>query len=1074
MTELRKDSSKRVVCAALCIAIILLCTLLGGAFVIAGAEGKTVLQNGSVETLETVYAPGDTFALPTDVEISDGKNSFAASVILRDPSGNGYDAAEVTLTKAGMYTLEYRANGSGGALLTAKQQFSCLNPLLGTSSERSSAQYVSSKELHNNITGGAGIELSIAKGDSFTYNQIIDLSNASVNDRLVTFYVAPQTLYEYDAGAINFVFTDAFDQNNTVTVTVKRTLLVSVSDMEHYSYVTANSAQQQPTGVNLPVQSAYPTVTVDGVQHNLHVGNAYGRAVPHSMYGGHGAANDAASYLGKQMSISFDYELGRVYAWGISDSSPRLVADLDDPAQFDNVWSGFQNGKVILSVNMSSYRSLSSNIVITNIAGDDLTQDYARDRFAPSISVDLAGYGEDNLPQARVGSEYPLFDAVAVDETDGEVICDASVWYNYASEQTRTRVTTNGNSFTPTQEGVYTVVYSATDYSGNVSNRAYDVTAAALGDLTLSYTPGESSIAAGKPYTLKDVALTGGSGEKLLSVTAVSGSTRYELVGNGSDYSFVPLVAGNYTVTFAYSDRLQQKTETVPLTVTSATGAYIPGEAAVPRYVHSGATYDVPQLSGYAFGGNLDLTACTVSATGAEISGKTMRITAESGEIVLTYTLAMSGGDSDVKTYRIPVVAGSGIEGERTLDMSKFFAESNYAVAPGNYARVPYSVEFTENNFNGRAVFTAKNTSADNMAYAAIDFTNKVLASRLETEFRLGTNAQFMRVSVYVTDSVNSNQRIKVTFANGGGWKMNFSVNDGYSYATSYTGSTTVEFGYNEQTNVISTGGSINAPITTYYGGGAFEGFSSGFVYLTYQIEGLYTVGEGVAETTAQVQINRINNQVISATRADNVDPQVTEYVSRGDLPVGTVETIPAFTVCDVINPYTAVSVSVVAPSGDTVVSVDGVALDGTQDISRSYEILLDEYGSYSIRVRGTVGAAGSEFTANYGIQVLDMSAPEITFIDAVTTAKVGDTVAFAGVSVTDDKTPAADIVVSAYLMAPNGQITTVNIAQYGSFVATEAGEYRLYIRAADEGNMYGSTKVPNTAVAWYAITVTA
>lgn len=1059
-----------------------------GAFAAVAEDIPVTVENGAEVTLDTVYETGDVYELPSGVQISDGGDLYDASVVLRDPDGNGYTSSSVTLDKAGRWTVEYRANDEDGSLLFARQYFSCLEPLYGVSSERSTASYAESYDLQElygldeELTGDGGISLSLARGDTFTYNQVLDLSDADMSERLIAFYVTPDELYSYDIARINFILTDAYDPSNSVTISVKRVLLNDDLYMYRYSYVTVNAEGQPETGLEQrDSSSGYTIINYEGTNYILHQDDAYGTPVHHSMYGGWDDA-EGTSYesdlimLGQEMSISYDAATNRFYAWAVNSNTPTLIADLDDLALFDDLWGGFSNGKAILSVEMESYQALTGNIVITQIGDHDLSADHSSDGSEPVIEVDLEGYEANALPEARIGDAYQLFPATASDETDGELSVYTSVWYNYSSESTRTRVTVSNNSFTPTKAGTYTIVYSAEDRSGNITNVSYDVQASSLAALDISYDTPATQAAALSEYTLSNVSLSGGSGNKTLSITAVlqtDDSVSYTLTDDGSgNYSYVPLYEGTYTVTVAYSDYLDSESETFTLTVGEAEGVYIADEAAVPRYAISGATYEIPALSGYTVTGGLTETECEFSITGGTDNGDgTYTVTAESGYVTLTYSLALSGGETAVKSYEIPVVAGTGLTGEDGLDMSAFFVESNYAVPSGNN-RKDVDLSFDGTGYQARLIASVTNDSATETAYGSVDFVNKVLASSLDLDFSLAST-NFLRVVIYVTDSVDASQQVKLTFANGGGWAMTFSVNDGYEYSTSYTGSSTVNVSYDAETMCFVTGSSISAAVSEYYGGGEFNGFTSGYVYLTFQIEGVYTTAATGSAQTGAIRIISVNNQTITAVSSDNFMPEVTAYVSKGDLSVGTVTEIPAFYACDVLDPYVSITVTVTSPSGAVVTSTDGVVLDGTQDITRAYEILLEEYGRYSISVTGTVGASGPAPSATYSIQVLDMSAPEVVFGDAVTEASVGDTVPFASVTVSDDTTAAEDIEITVYLMTPSGQIVEVDTSVYGSFVAVEAGEYRFIVLACDEGNLYGSTTVSNTAVVWYTITVT-
>lgn len=1068
MTDYIKRRTAFAVAIALVCALLALCAV--GVWRARAEDERVVLENGAVETIEKTYTVGDTFTLPTHAAIRDGGETFDASIVLRMPNGNGVTGVSATLEDAGLYTLEYRAHNGAGALLTAKQTFSAVKPLFAVTSGKSSAAYVTEKKLADDVTGAAGVSVSLSKGDTLTFNQVLDFSTATAGEPFIRFYVAPQQLFNYDAGRINFILTDPYDPTNVLTIAAKRMLLVSTSSMHRTTYVTANVVGQPETGLEKrDASDPQATFIYQGEHYRLHQNDMYGTGVAHSMYGGDGAPANGdpkyQGYLGHGMALSFDNATRSVYAFAQDSTTPVLVAPLTDLQIFDEAWKGFTDNKAVLSIRCDSYRTLSSNFVITELAGVKLDGGAAVDRSGPMITVDTAGYTADNLPTARVGEAYPLFAAEAVDDVNGRLPVSVSVWSNYSSTDTRTRETCDGKTFTPAQPGTYTIVYSATDYAGNATDLPFEIEAVDGDPLTLALGAGDESGTAGKKVTLKTPTLSGGSGAHKLAVTATldaDTSVSYPVEAVDGVYAFVPLTAGAYTVTYTYGDWLGEKTQTYALNVGAATGAYIADEAAVPKYMIQGATYRIPALFGYAFDGGAHTARCeaTVLQDGTEtaVDGDAFKVTA-SKTVTLRYRLSYSGGEADVKEYDIPVVTGTGLGVSGKLDLAKYFV--NVEGEPTGSNRVQQPVAFTfEDDEDERLIATVTNDSAESMAYGVFDFVNPVLASTLNLRFRF-SHTNFLTASVLVTDSADASKQALITFGHDSSWRITFRVNNGPEYTTNYTGSSEIVLTYNE-TRKVFTAGNATAPIVNA-DGSAFEGFGAS-VYLTFRIDGVYNTAASGKTQTGGIRFVRINNQSLSRLLNDVIPPEASAYISEGNKAFGSTAVIPVFYVGDVLDPTVTLGVRVLDPDGNPVTSTDGVLLDGTQDLTRSYTVALNKYGNYAIMISGQCGTSTRHLNTQYGIAVYDLTAPVVTFGEAAETAKKGDTVAFPSVSVQDNRTEAAALTVTRYLQLPSGKIVNITAGDHDSFVASQTGVYRLLIYVQDEAG--------NVSVGAYAIAV--
>ena len=1055
----------------LCLAFLLLVGSSALLFVSAN-NTKTILENGQVQTLEKTYILGEEFALSENTWISYNGQEYEATGIIRRPNGNGLQEKTIRFDESGVWSVEYRANVDG-KYLQATQKIVCYEQLYTVNGGKSFASYV-----QNNGIGRDGISVTLANGDTFHYNQIIDVSSLTKYDRLFSFYVTPATLYNYDAGQINFTLTDPMDESNTLTIEAKRNALGAVaSEVSHFTYVTANATNQPRIGLE-PNDNG--DLLFNGQKYIVHSNNYYGRAVRHSMYGGYSGSDDQARYYGKEMHLSFDAEEKAVYAWGIDSSAPVLVADMDALEIFSFAWDGFSNGQALLSVSMSDYRASAASIVITGIHDHDLTKELAQDIYAPQLHIDLNGYDANALPKARVNTKYKIFNGYAEDNFDGRVPCFVSVWKNYSSIKTRERVSVENGYFTPTSNATYTIVYSAGDTMGNLTEKILEVEAENVESLTLGYLDDGSNVCRiGEKVAVKTPDLQGGSGEKTIKIYATLASNTSIVYDVEKDvagkYTFVPLYQGEYTVTYEYSDYLENKTSSYAFVAEKATSAYIPNEAILPNYFINKAMYTLPNLTGYNFVGGVKESLCDIyvdQGTGfTKLSNNTLAVDTSATSVSVMYKLEKTDGISAQKTYVVSVVQNTGLETVGTLNLGKFFVNSNHFPVE-NQKRVNFEFAFDDDTTTAKLEAIAKNTDQTQLAYAEFDFINKILADTLSLSFSI-TSVDFSAVSIFITDSENSEEQVKLTYWNKGNWKIGFKINDGASFDTTYEAAKAISLNFDSATNTFYTNNNlVKAKCTENINGTPFVGFESGCVYVTFRVEGIAKATD--EDSLATLKILTVNNQPISAVKRDTIKPEISEYVVTGDNYIGTLTKIPVFYACDVLDPLVTLSVKVYKPEkGETkefAVSKDGVTLDGTQDLSRAYDLMLEEYGVYVIEIEVLASVTSRDLFISYNINVLDMEPPTVTFHNPITQASIGDTVAFAKFSLSDDSCAVKDITYETYLKTPSGQILKAN--GYDSFVASEKGKYLYIVYARDTGNSYGGDIVKNTVFAYYSILV--
>jgi hypothetical protein len=155
----------------------------------------------------------------------------------------------------------------------------------------------------------------------------------------------------------------------------------------------------------------------------------------------------------------------------------------------------------------------------------------------------------------------------------------------------------------------------------------------------------------------------------------------------------------------------------------------------------------------------------------------------------------------------------------------------------------------------------------------------------------------------------------------------------------------------------------------------------------------------------------------------------------------------------DVLSTVVDKDVSIkVVKDGKPVNSIDGVALNGTSDAKRNYQIKLDSYGQYTVDISAKDGA-GKVASRKFFVAVVDVTAPVIEMKTAENVSiKKGATLTLK-YSVKDDISSEEQINVTVFMRdvkancfyTPNNNKIRFN----------NAGEFEVYIYAKDaRGNI--------------------
>ena len=184
-----KMRRKSITNAMLCIAASLsLVFAVFFAFVVpdaVNAEKATVNDTAVSE----FYFSGDEIELPLTADIvSDGVTYEGKFTALIMPDGNAVSESSLTLTDTGAYKVCF-AYEIGGKRYTAEKGFNVLKKNWEVGSTDSSVTYgtVSTNESGKNSTG---LTVKLAAGDTFTYNEPVDLRKNSITDIITMFSTA--------------------------------------------------------------------------------------------------------------------------------------------------------------------------------------------------------------------------------------------------------------------------------------------------------------------------------------------------------------------------------------------------------------------------------------------------------------------------------------------------------------------------------------------------------------------------------------------------------------------------------------------------------------------------------------------------------------------------------------------------------------------------------------------------------------------------------------------------------------------------------------------------------------------
>lgn len=983
-----------------------------GATLVVNAQEKIVWSNINIEEY---YNLNEIFIVPERTAISSSGN-LDVTHSLTFPNGEKSTADSVKLNQSGKYVLTYYAKDDSNVSLN-KKSFFVKYGICSLSSSESSYKY----GKHSNSVEKEGLLVRLAEGDCLTFNNTISLSELNVNTTLVKFFQTPDICGAIDYSQINVKLEDIENPNKYFVLNVKHT---PESDTLPFSYIKARADGQVLTGL---LNTGEPTTTTWGTQ------------VYHTFSGLY--FSEPAKYDAKWniLTVSYDAATKGIYVNGM------LVIDFDNPDHFSAIWDGFDSDNVRLSIYGDAYRAKTANFCVMEAYGVDIANDVMEDSDAPVIKIDN---DYETMPLAIKDYSYPIPTANASDIFSGAVNVDVEVWFNYSSENAF-MIPYSNNRFDTNYYGNYSIVYKATDLIGNVATKIlniYCVDISEIEKLSIDISFDIDSSPIGKWVSIPTNAVVeGGCGNTYFSIFAKKGDFKIDI----TDGNFLPEEIGVWEIEFVATDYIGYKAyKTFYLDVVNNPVPIFNEPVVLPKVFISGADYVLPKAAVCDYSTNSKIVKPATSIevidkNGSKIYGIDEVITPEVANNGDKVTIKYIYENAQPLVYEIPtILAWMKPEGAKR----DYLQLQNYFYGEGFDIKLDNEFGYITASENGNVGWTFANTLLANNLSIILD--------------SVPDKSNYEKLRIQLTDSLNP--KISVAFdiiknANASSISI-----DGYRSIMNFgfteeAKTNQLIFAYNNKEIEINNLYKYQVEETMF--GEIFEGFSSNKIYLS--ISFINAVAE-----ESQYIIEKINRQVIYNAVSDNLEPSImsigNNYVCSGLINTNVI--IPAeFIASDILDPNINWSLTVYSPNGKIVKDVNNVLLDKV-DPTVDYEIKLSMFGQYRVVyvISDTFNVRNNEFEYLYTINVDDSIPPSISFsCKFQKEISVGEKIIIPNITLSDNLDAAKDLVVSKYIIDPNGNSTKLS-TKGNSLKTSKVGKYRVIIVVVDTA---GNTTYYNTEI---------
>ncbi len=967
------------------------------------------------------YVIGQTLNIP-DATITVNGTDCETYKVVYYPSGKVYKTDSAVLKDSGIYKVEYRAEYQN-KLYTKSFTFDATQQLYSTTNARSTAEYGVDLNVENypdNVRSGIpGINVALKKGDTFNYNQVIDLSDNNGTQPFLKFMYNPSLgPRHFDAYYLYFVLTDAYNPNNSVTIRIYN-LNHSIADWQTVAYrrdakeriyVAANATGQG-------IKSVSGSYVSNGQNEAGCTIKAYNWLM---IPDGSKPYEENEIVFGEESSVSlyYDYATHRIYVSSYI-AMPTLVVDLDEMTYQDAPFDGFTTGEVFVSMYGGGYQQPTLNTVITYLDGESLDAEFS-DSSKVLFDVNKAVYGSNEI-FAAVNKPFKIFDATAMDmyHKDTDLKISTRVYCtNHLGESKYDLPITDGY-FTPTEVANYTIEYSSKGFNGQTFKHYVSLTAKSVSNELTIYAQDQSNGSSGTKVSVFDFDVFDALGKTEYFYKVLDPDSNEVEVINGY---FLPTKSGTYTVELTITDYVG-RTGNVQKALTVIDGGIVLIETPALNDIYfTNKNYSLPIVNAYDYATE-QAASITVAVDDVPLDNGVAKFNKE-GSAVIKY------------------LSGSKLLYEKTVTIIDAFYED---VSLGyQYSQEKYF--FTQGLTTQTEEDMIRFSAVEALEKASLTFANTLLADDFNIIFAFFDQATISgidKINLYLTDSIDKTQQLKVSFVANDTGTYPLYINDNvYTYQNAKLYQTTegvykLGVSYNNNLNTLDVDNCFIRDLNLLGYGDEFTGFSSRLVNLKVELEGV--------SDSFEFGIYNICDQAFTSEKFDFVAPKM---MIEGNYPsfVENGQTIDVFKASgiDVLSGKGNATVEVISPSNVRVTAEGGMKLNKV--VADGYKIKITEYGIYTIIYRA-YDDSGIGVTKYVTMVSIDREAPTFDVEFNKKTATLNETITIPTGTVSDN---AGDENAKLYCIVinPVGYKTTYN--QGDKVVLDKVGTYTFRFYAVD------------------------
>lgn len=943
------------------------------------------------EEIKEKYLLNSIFDVPNATLSYNDQSVQVTACLLYYPSGIIMDGNSFTLSETGKYKLVCNAQ-SNGVSLYSETFFEACQEAYSVSSETSCVQYVDSLVANNQSEGG--LKVTLAEGDTFVYNRLVDVSNADLSVPFVRLYPytyslnyaqsieSPSIIVE----AYDFVarITDYYDSDNYVEIHGNYVLANSATGRYH-PYIQAKAGTQTTCGLQpgdySRGKSSRRLVTVDGEQMTAYYGlDDYGRNSDGKWINGkpisYGDCEEITTADGVGFAYYYENSTRRTYF--SNQTNKYLIADHDDPQLFDtNLFAGFTTGEAIISVYCQNYVRDTATFEIDElfgVKGSALNDQLIQDETAPVITVSNKA---NNFTICK-DEPFTLFDATARDiNLNGNV--DVKVYYEYNTDN-QLDIEVQDGKFIPCYVGKYSIIYEATDSFGNVAIHQVDCYCQDIeGGKVVDFDVEElSQMDAGATVTIPEHSISSPNGNTFVSISVTHKASGETQTVDEITRRFVPTNVGEYAITYRYGDQVSHYEYSYDVMSNTSDNVTIQ-DIVLPQYLIRNSYYTFDVVLAKTF--TSEIATYVEPQVYVSVDGKSFssnEINYEDFFVEAKSSIQFKYVYNEQTLALSPVIPVIDVSFDEDLKMVKYFVGD-------------VSTSSTRNNVTLMANQTTGNCN--------IDFINIISLSQFSVKFDIPADANnFDSVDFILTDYYNRDNKFIV----------NVDRND---------------IGSGSELKFVSDGGYFTCPNgQKIYCDGTFTNDKTCLSIVINGING-----------SAGLNIYKLSNQVLSNRVSESVNPNINiDNSLMGYHDINEVITINPVAITDILSPYYygSLKFNVTDGNGNYCVALDGTVLHDAS-ISKSYQLKLDKYGIYSISYQYS-DQSFNEVTVVCIVYVNDSVCPTICLDDnydenTLVTAKFNKTIKLQGYTVSDDYSATDKLKIIVRAFAPDNRMIAVS-----------------------------------------------